>query len=264
MNKFIAALLATVAALPVVADDADKIKEKGEVVIGVRDSSPPFGFFDKAKGTVSGYDIDFANFVARKLGLKPVFKTVDPADRIKALKEGRVDLVFASLAKTAEREKEVDFSVGYYVSTQKLLAKKGKFKDLLQLDMLTVCAPKGTTNARYLQDISQKVKIVAPADYAESFAALQDGRCEAVSGPEATLLGNLSKLPNRGEFEVPDVPVASEALGVGIRKGEKRLQKMVNDALADAESSGEAAKIYERWFGANSPVQIPRSFKINR
>ncbi len=262
--KILLTLLATSLAIGAHADDLDKIRAKGEVIIGVRDSSPPFGFFDKSHGTVSGYDIDFANYVVRKLGVKPVFKTVDPADRIKALKDGRVDLVFASLAKNAEREKEVDFSVGYYVSTQNLVAKKGQFKGLLQLDQMTVCAPTGTTNARYLKDLSQTVKVVALADYAESFNALRDGRCEAVSGPEATLLGNLSKLPNKQAYEVPDVPIASEALGVGIRKGEKRLQQAVNEALADAETTGEAAKIYDRWFGTGAAVQLPRSFRISR
>lgn len=262
MQKLLLALLA-IAAVSAQADDLDKIRDKGEVIIGVRDSSPPFGFFDKARSTVSGYDIDFANYVVRKLGAKPVFKTVDPADRIKALKDGRVDLVFASLAKNAEREKEIDFSVGYYVSTQKLAAKKGQFHDLLQLDQMTVCAPSGTTNASYLKNLSQSVKIVALADYAESFNALRDGRCDAVSGPEATLLGNLAKQPNKQAYEVPDVPIASEALGVGIRKGEKRLLQRVNEALAEAENSGEAAKIYERWFGAGAAVQLQRSFKIS-
>ncbi|MGQ5523325.1 transporter substrate-binding domain-containing protein [Chitinimonas sp. PSY-7] len=257
-------LLAASGALMAQADDLDKVKEKGEVIIGVRDSSPPFGFFDKAKGTVSGYDIDFANYVARKMGVKPVFKTVDPADRIKALKEGRVQLIIASLAKSAEREKEVEFSVGYYVSTQKLVAKKGMFKGLLQLNQMTVCAPAGTTNARYLKDLSPTIKLVEPADYAESFAALRDGKCDGVSGPEATLLGNLAKMQNKEAYEVPDIPIASEALGVGIRKGEKRLQQAVNDALVDAENTGEAAKIYDRWFGTGAAVQLPRSFKISR
>ncbi|PHV12436.1 transporter substrate-binding domain-containing protein [Chitinimonas sp. BJB300] len=257
-------LLTAGAALVAHADDLDKIREKGEVIIGVRDSSPPFGFFDKAKGTVSGYDIDFANYIARKLGVKPVFKTVDPADRIKALKEGRVNLIIASLAKSAEREKEVDFSVGYYVSTQKLVAKKGAFKGLLQLNQMTVCAPTGTTNARYLKDLSHTIKLVEPADYTEAFAAMRDGKCDGVSGPEATLMGNLAKMPDKQAYEIPDIPIASEALGVGIRKGEKRLQQQVNDALADAESTGEAVKIYDRWFGTGAAVQLPRSFKISR
>lgn len=248
----------------VAADDWDKIQEKKQLIVGVRDSSPPFGFFDKSKGSVSGYDIEFAQLVAKKLNLTPVFKTVDPADRLPALKDGRVDVLFATFAKTKDREKEVDYSLGYFVSTQKIASRKGKFKDLLQLDNMTVCVPKGTTNAKYLQDLSQKVQIKQMEDYAEVFKALSEGRCEYASGPEPTLLGNLSKMSNKTEFEVPDVPLAAEVYAVGMRKGQKRLQQHVNDALMDAEKTGEAAKIFENWFGPKSPVPLMRTFKITQ
>ncbi|HEY9101419.1 transporter substrate-binding domain-containing protein [Chitinimonas sp.] len=253
------ALLANSAAQ---ADDYDKIKAKGEIVIGVRDSSPPFGFFDKKSGTVTGYDVEFALHVAKKLGFKPVFKTLDPAERIPALKDGRVDLVMATFAKTKEREREVDFSLGYFVATQKLLAGKGKFHDLLQLDKMTVCVPKGATNAGYLRNVSTGVTILELADYTEDFNALRAGKCEAVSGPEPTLLGNLAKLPNKQDYEVADVPIASEVYAVGIRKGEKRLAKAVNEALTESESSGEAARIFETYFGLKSAAPMMRTFKI--
>ncbi|WP_374346919.1 transporter substrate-binding domain-containing protein [Chitinimonas sp.] len=247
------------------ADDLEKINQKKEIVIGVRDSSPPFGYFDKAKGSVSGYDVEFAMYVANKLGAKPIFKTVDPADRIAALKEGRVDVLFATFGKNREREKEVDFSVGYFVGTQKMVAKKGRFQDLTQLDKLTVCVPKGTTNAKYLQDVSTTVQVKLFEDYAEVFTALKEGKCEYASGPEATMLGNLAKmsLPARNDFEVSDVPIASDVYGAGIRKGQKALQQAINNALADAEKTGEAARIFEHWFGGTSAVQLNRNFKIS-
>ncbi|MGQ5523326.1 transporter substrate-binding domain-containing protein [Chitinimonas sp. PSY-7] len=262
--KILLTVLAAGIAFTAQADDLDKIRAKGEVVIGVRDSAPPFGFFDKARGTVSGYDIEFAMLVARQIGVKPVFKTIDPADRIKVLKDGRADLVIASLGKTAEREKEVDFSLGYFVSTQKLVAKKGTFKDLLQLDKMTVCVATGTTNGPKLKAMSKNIKLVEQADNAEMFKALQEGQCDAASGAEATLLGNLAKMPGKQAYEVPDVPIASEAFGIAMRKGEKRLQQQVNDALTMSENSGEAEKIFDHWFGAGAAVQLPRSFKISR
>lgn len=246
------------------ADDLDKLNAKKQIVIGVRESSPPFGFFDKAKGSVSGYDIEFAQFVAKKLGLTPVFKTVEPADRIPALKDGRVDVLFATFGKNRDREKEVDFSLGYFVGTQKMVSKKGAFRDLMQIDKLKVCVPKGTTNPKYLQDLSSTVQIQYFEDYSEVFTALREGRCEYASGPEATMLGNLAKMPgnSRADFELSEVPIASEVYGVGIRKGEKRLQSAINDALVEAEKSGEASRIFEHWFGANAPVQLNRFFKI--
>jgi polar amino acid transport system substrate-binding protein len=257
------AALALTASLSL-ADDLDKVRDKKEVIFGVRDSSPPFAFFDKSKGSVSGYDIEFALYVAKKLGVNPVFKVVDPADRIPALKDGRVDILFATFGKNREREKEVDFSVGYFFDTQKMVARKGRFKDVQQVAHLTVCIPKGTTNGKYLQELSSTVQIRQFEDYDEVFKALKDGRCEYASGPEAAMLGNLAKmpLPARNDFEVAEVPLASEVYGAAVRKGQKRLQAAINDALIDSERSGDAAKIFEHWFGGNAPVQLSRNFKI--
>ncbi|WP_137938551.1 transporter substrate-binding domain-containing protein [Chitinivorax sp. B] len=248
------------------ANDYEKIQKKGEIVIGVRDSSPPFGFFDKARGTVWGYDIEFAQNIAHKLGVKPVFKTVDPADRITALKDGRVDIVLATLAKTAERMREIEFSLGYFLATQKLLAKKKVgFKDINQLDAMTVCVPAGSSNAQYLRRLSANVKIDSTLpDTAEVFKAIGEGRCEATCGSEGSLLRNLSKLPNKADFEVPDVPLEVEVYAVGLRKGEKKLQDQINLALLDLEKGGEAAAIYDRYFGAASPVPVTRTFKITK
>lgn len=251
---------------PCWGDDLARLLESKKIVIGVRESSPPFAFFDKAKGRVSGYDIEFAQYVARKLGLVPIFKTVEPADRIPALKSGRVDILFATFGKNLEREKEVDFSLGYFVGTQKMVAKKGTFHDLLQLDKLTVCVPKGTSNGKFLRDLSSGVQIKYFDDYTQVFAALADGSCEYASGPEATMLGNLAKMPvpSQDLFEVSEVPIASEVLGAGIRKGEVRLRNAVNEALISAEKSGQAAKIFEHWFGSGAQVKLNRFFKIMR
>lgn len=249
-------------ALQAGADDLDRIKDKGEVIIGVRDSSPPFGFYDKKTGTVTGYDIEIAQQIAQSLGLKPVFKTVDPADRIPALKEGRIDLIVASFSKNREREKEVGFSLGYYVSTQKLVVKKNSFSSLQQLDKMSVCAAKGTTTPGYLKELSKGVSITELPDYAEAFSALGAGRCQAVAGAEEALWGNLTKLPGRQAYEVANVPLASEALAVGLRKGEIRLQKAINAALVTLEMSGAAQHIYDNWFGSRSPQPRDRSFKI--
>ncbi|MBV8656541.1 MAG: transporter substrate-binding domain-containing protein [Burkholderiales bacterium] len=244
------------------ADDLDKIKSRGEIVIGVRENSPPFGFFDKKRGVVFGYDIEFALYVAAKLGVKPVFRTLEPADRLPALKDGRVDVVFASLGKNPEREKEIDFSLSYFVSTQKLVARKGSFTQLAQLDQMTICVPKGTANAKFLRSASAKVKVTETEDYDGSFSDMGAGRCDGVSGPEPTMLGNLAKFPHRAEFEVVDIPLATEIFAVGLRKGQPKLQQAINDALVESERSGEANRIFNNWFGPGATVQLNRTFKI--
>ncbi|WP_171013516.1 transporter substrate-binding domain-containing protein [Chitinivorax sp. B] len=256
------AIAACLAAFPAFADDLDKIQKKSEVVIGVRANSPPFSFFDKNKGTVSGYDIEFAQMVAKKLGAKPIFKTVEPDDRIPSLKEGRVDMVVATFAKNLEREKQVDFSLGYFVTVQKIAAKANKFRDLKQLAGVKVCVASGTSTIGLVKENIPTAVQVVQDDYDQAFKALVSGGCEAVAGPASVLNGNIAKQPASAGLTVAEMPLGIESFGIGIRKGEKRLQKVVNEALVESERSGEALRIFDRYFGANSPAPQMRLFKI--
>ncbi|MGQ5525505.1 transporter substrate-binding domain-containing protein [Chitinimonas sp. PSY-7] len=137
--------ISCLAAYSAMADDLEKIQKKGEISIGVRADSPPFGYLDKNRGTISGYDIEFAQYVAKKLGVKPVFLPIAAADRVTSLNNGHIDLIVSALAKTAAREKQLDFSLGYFVATQKFAAKSGRFSNLGQFHEARICSPRGTT-----------------------------------------------------------------------------------------------------------------------
>jgi polar amino acid transport system substrate-binding protein len=64
------------------------------------------------------------------------------------------------------------------------------------------------------------------------------------------------------DFELSPFPLSVKSYGVGLRQGESALRKAINEALLDLEKSGEAEKIYNRWFGPGSDTPIPRTFRI--
>ncbi|MGQ5523264.1 transporter substrate-binding domain-containing protein [Chitinimonas sp. PSY-7] len=253
---------ACLTAFSAVADDLDKIQSKGEISIGVRSEAPPFGFYDKASGTVTGYDVAFGQLIAKKLGVKPVFKPIAPADRITALQDGKIDIVIAALAKTPEREKVLEFSLGYFVAVQKFAAKSGRFNNLAQFNSAKICYANGTTTDHWLADNLPKATPVPAAGISQAFTTLQAGGCDAVAGPATILKGSLVKMPNSGLVVLDDIPLGVEIFAMGMRKGEKRLQKTVNDALIESEKTGDAIQIYEKYFGQDSAVPQLRLFKI--
>ena len=53
----------------------------GVLVAGVKDSLPPFGYVDEKTRAIVGYDIDFVNAIAKKLGVKVELKPVTSATR---------------------------------------------------------------------------------------------------------------------------------------------------------------------------------------
>src|SRR5512133_1830467 len=116
------------------ADTLSEVKKKGVLVAGVKDSLPPFGYIDEKTRTIIGYDIDFINAIAKKLGGKVELKPVTSASRMPQLQEGHIDIIAASMTKKPERAKQIDFSHTYLFTWQKFITKKGSVKSLKDLD----------------------------------------------------------------------------------------------------------------------------------
>ncbi|MBV8656919.1 MAG: transporter substrate-binding domain-containing protein [Burkholderiales bacterium] len=261
-KHLLAACLCLSLFVPALADDLDAIKKKGLLVVGVKDSTPPFGVRDVKTNTISGYDVDFALAIAKHMGVKVVVKAVESAERIPALQRHDVDMVIATMTKNAEREKQVDFSEGYFVTGQKFVVRKGKVNNVEDLTKATIGTATGSTSEKQLRRELPNANVVLFEDYAPAMAALSKGELDAVSTDEPILAGLLNKMPNKQNFEIPDVSISIEIYGVAVRKGETRLVKEVNDTLIGMEQSGEAAKIFNRWFGENTATPLLRTFKI--
>lgn len=252
---------ATIAA----AASLESIQRNGSIVIGVRDSSPPFSQLDPQTRALKGYDIEFALGIAKRLNVKPIFKTLESNDRLPWLKQGKADIVIAVLSRTPEREKEIDFSVGYFVTDTRILAKKGRFKSDKDLAGVYLSAVNASTGAKILRQSFPKTKVAEFDDVPETIKALNADIVEGVVDDAPVLAMALNKLPEpqRSKYALSDFALALEVYSVGIPKGEKTLQTAINNALVDMENTGEAQAIFTRWFGPNSSAPIVRIFKIN-
>src|SRR5437868_13725158 len=82
-------LIGLALAATVHADTLDRIKDKGVLSVGVRNGMRPFGFVDRAKMELVGYDVDFARAIAGKLGVK-VSLTSSDAPRNPLLQQGQI------------------------------------------------------------------------------------------------------------------------------------------------------------------------------
>jgi len=245
-----------------IADDFADIKKRGVLVVGVKDATPPFGLLDVRKNVIAGYDVDFAIAIAQRLGVKVLVKGVLSAERIPALQEKRVDMIIATLSKNVERERLVDFSYGYFVTGQKFAVRKGRVKTLADLSSMAIGSSAGSNSEKQLRQELPDAKVVLFADYDLAFQALQDGKIDAVSTDEPILAGQLGKMTTPQQFEIPDLPISLEIYGIAVRRGETRLLQQVNDTLLAMERSGEAARIFARWFGPGTSSPLNRLFQI--
>lgn len=260
VTLFMIMVMAAITAKAALAGDtlADA-KKKGVLVVGCKDSLPPFGYIDEKTRHIVGYDIDFVNAIAKKMGVKVELKPVTSASRMPQLQEGNIDIIAATMTKNAERAKVIDFSHTYFFTGQKFITKKGTVKSLKDLEGKRIGTAKGSTSEQNVKNAVPSATVLSYDDYPQALLALEQGKVSAVTTDESILIGILDKAPDKSKFEIPSIQISDEPYGLGMRKGDKNLVNFVNKTLLEMEKSGEAAKIFNKWF---SQYNLQRSFKI--
>lgn len=261
-KKLLLAIALTTVALPAFADKVDDIKAAGVVRVAAFDSNPPFGFVDEKTRQLSGYDVDVAKAIAKKLGVKLELVATNPANRIPLLTANKVDLIAANFTITEERKKQVDYSIPYFATGQKFIARKGVLKTPDDITKLRIGVDKGTTQEALLREKYPSTPVVAYDDTPLAFAALRNSNVQAITQDDAKLVALLANAPDKAKYEISPFALTHEYQGIGLPKGEERLTKLVNETLIELEKSGQAKKIYDQWFGPNTKAALPRDYKI--
>ncbi|MGK9171731.1 ABC transporter substrate-binding protein [Yokenella regensburgei] len=244
------------------ADKLADIKAAGVVKVATFDANPPFGAIDPQSHEIVGYDVDFAKALAKSLGVKLELVATNPANRIPLLQSGKVDLIVADITITPERAQVIDFSTPYFVTGQQFLVSATGSDKLDSYSKARIGAVKGTTGEQALHQRFPQARVLAYDDIPLALTALRNGNVQAITQDSTILAGLLAEAPDKAKFKIlPDL-LSKEEIGVGVTKGETALLNAVNDELVKLEQNGEAAKIYDAWFGPQTKAPAPRSFKI--
>jgi glutamate/aspartate transport system substrate-binding protein len=240
-----------------------KIKDTGVIALGHRESSIPFSYYDD-KQNVIGYSYEFqmkaVDAIKKKLNMPNLTVKMIPVtsqNRIPLVQNGTVDLECGSTTNNVEREQQVAFSNTIFVIGTRLMTKKESgIKDFADLKGKTVVTTAGTTSERLLrkmnQDKSLGMSIISAKDHGDSFQTLETGRAVAFMMDDALLAGERAKSRNPGDYVIVGAPQSHEAYGCMMRKGDTEFKKVVDEAIAKTETSGEGDKIYQKWF--ESPI----------
>ena len=261
-----ASVAASLFAATAQADQLDDIKKKGEIVFGVLGTDEPNSFVDPKTREIVGYEVDIANAIAKKIGVKPVFKQLAVAARIPELQQGRVDILAASLTHNKEREAQIDFSLTTFVTGQKVLIKTASgIKDVPDLAGKKVLTVKGGTQEPNIRKAVPNVEVVTFETTQQAFLALQQGKGVGYVNDEASLVNDYAKLgAAKKDYAILPTSISVEPLALGLKKGEKGVKSVVDGVLRELEASGEANKLFVKWYGPATKLQFDkRSFKID-
>jgi polar amino acid transport system substrate-binding protein len=256
-----AALLTLV--LPATAERLDEVKARGKIIVGVSDTTPPFSFKRPGESEHVGYDIDLVRAVAKRLGVGVETVSLSSAERIPMLQQGKLDFVATSMTRTPERLREIDFSLIYFVTPHAVIVKKSSgITSVQQLAGRKAASASTSTASGNLKEVVPSVDIVNVRDYAVAFAALKDGSVDAFPTDESVLRAIVQQDGHPDDYLfLPDF-AKSRNVGFALKKDEPRFKEAINRALLDIEEAGEAARIFDAWFGPDSQEPMQRSFKI--
>ena len=266
-SKWLLALLILVLAIGVIGCGAqpaapagdqslEKIKAKGELVIGLDDAFPPAGFRDEA-GNLIGFDIDLATAACKELGVKATFKPVEWDGVLLNLKNGDIDVIWNALTVTPEREKEIAFSRVYINTRTIIIVKNGSpitTKAGLEGKIVGVQLGSSADESVKNDAIAAKIKEVRKFNsYAEAYMDLDAGRIDAVvtddingryAMAQEKVADKFTVLTNGEDF-------GGETFAVGMRKEDVALQTAINAALDTMAKNGTSSSISHKWFAAD-------------
>jgi len=255
-------ITAALAATPALSQESatlKKIKDTGTITLGHRESSIPFSYYNDQQQVI-GYSqemmqkvVDAVKAELKLAKLDTKMMPVTSANRITLVQNGTVDIECGSTTNNLERQKQVAFSTTIFIIGTRLMTKKDSgIKDFADLAGKNVVTTAGTTSERLLrkmnEDKQMKMNIISAKDHGESFLTLETGRAVAFMMDDALLYGEMAKARKPGDWIVTGTPQSKEAYGCMVRKDDPGFKKVVDAALTKALTSGEAEKIYAKWF----------------
>ena len=226
----------------------DDIMAKKLLVVAIPTDSAPYGFV----GTdlkPQGLDIDTAELIGAKLGVKVELVPVTSANRIPYLQTRKADLVISTLGKNPEREKVIDFTAAYSPFFQAVFGPKSLLvKTPADLAGKTIGVTRGA-----MED--QEVSKIAPASADIKRFEDMNGTVSAYAAGQVQLMGVGASVAGNFSAKNPQVSTEYKLLlkespnYIGVAKGEDKLRTKVNEIIAAAKASGELNKLSLKWLG---------------
>lgn len=240
------ALLSTTAAQA--QDTLAKINQDKVVKIAILTDFPPYGFVGPDMAP-RGLDIDMANLIAAKLGAKPQLIPVLAANRVAYLQTNKVDILVASMAKSPEREKVVDFTLPYAPYYQAVYGEKSiPVKSYADLAGKTVAVARGTTQDENLQSAAPaSTRIMRFETSTDAIQAMASGQTQFIA-MGSSVLGTVMKQNPQLQIEYK-LLLKNSPNYIVVRKGDTKLLDRVNEIIKEAKADGTLEKFSQQWVG---------------
>lgn len=224
--------------------------QEGQLIVASDLDFPPLDSFEN--GVPSGFDVDLSNEIGARLGLEVVYLPPQNFDSIIPMiaQGGKADIGNSAFSITADRMKEIDFTVPYLDSNLGVAVKKGAeatTEDALNSADKTIAVQAGTTGEAWARENLPNATIVPLVTVTEAMAGLASGLYDAV-------VADLPVIAHQCTISFTDCEVCieiptGEQYGIVVSKDNPGLTAAINQVLADMEADGTMDELKQKWFG---------------
>lgn len=227
----------------------EQVKAAGTLKIGTEGTYAPFTFHDK-DGKLTGFDIEIANEVTKRLGVKAEYIETQWDGMFAGLDAKRFDMIANEVGIRPDRQEKYDFSDPYIVSKAVLVVNKDNTTIKSFADLKGKKAAQSLTSN--LTDIAKKngAEIVGVEGFNQAIDMLISKRVDGTVNDGLSFLDLVKQKPDLPLKKV-DEQADGAKNGLMFRKDSKELVDAVNKALTDIKSDGTYLKISEKYFGAD-------------
>jgi signal transduction histidine kinase/ABC-type amino acid transport substrate-binding protein len=235
-------------------DDREFLRERGPLVYGSDDNSPPLRFFDSLTGEYKGLAVDYLRALAIELETEIVFEPMIWDDALKALENGETDL--CDMYPSKARSEVYLFSNPVYYQRGIILIPKETLliQETKQLNGKRVALQKGDYVYEFLSQQNLTIDYVFTRDYEESLMLLQDGDVDAIVGDEPVISYFVSQLKLEDRFHIVDEPLYEMPMVLSTHKSDRRLHQILNKGIFALNKKQIIFKIQQKWFGISTPI----------
>lgn len=228
----------------------ERIKEKGELVVGFCAQYPPFEFKTEA-GDLKGFDVDLANAIGKELNIPVKFKDGEWQGLIPGMAKGDYDVLITCMGKTPKRMETVNFSDVYVKLAEVIVVRAADdaIHDKIDLKGKAVGAQMATSSERVLNGMKDLVGQAKLYNYTtEAFLDLKFNRIDAVVSGFAYAVVQIKKDPS---FKIVGDPLNATDIGIALPKNADALTLKINEALAKIRANGTHQSIYNKWLNVS-------------
>lgn len=215
---------------------------------------PPFSYTDEKTGELSGFDVDIAKAVCKKLNTACEVVAVPFDEIIPQVEKGLLDVGCAGIAYTEERAKKVIFTNKYFRSSSLFLELSGSFETITPETIRgkKVAVQANTNQEDYLRKTyGAGIEIIPLKGFEEIVVGVNDQTVD---------LGFIDGLPgyhylksDEGlKLDIIGDPVhLDDGSRMVLRKSREALRDRINKAIDEMRLSGEYDAITIKYFEFN-------------